>query len=136
MLWGCYVYVPVHTMGPPVGTRVSAELTSHGMDTLARYVGPNITSLHGDVVSAADSDVVLAMTSVTDRYGREQVWRREQVRVPRVAVQSFLQRRFSLSRSLLLGAAFLASSVAAWEAFRGGILGGSLPPGGGGAVPK
>jgi len=136
LLSGCYVYVPVLPVEPPAGTRVVAELTRYGTDTLAPYVGPGVTTLHGAVVRAEDTTVVLSLTSVTDQSGREQAWKGEQVRVPRAAVQNLLERRFSLGRSLLLGATFLGASVAAWEAFSGATSGGSLPSGGGSGVPK
>ena len=129
-LAGCYVYRPLDTVEPQVGTRVSADLTDGGSDTLARYVGPGVTSLRGGVVSTEGAAVTLAVTSVMDRSGQQQFWRGEPVRVPRAAVRDFEQRRLSLGRSVLLGAALLGSSVVAWEAFQGGIHGGRLMPGG------
>ena len=135
LLAGCYIYEPLDTVEPQVGTRVSAELTGYGSDTLARYVGPRVTALRGYVVSAENANVVLSVTSVTDRSGQEQAWQGERVRVPRLAIQDFQQRKFSLGRSLLLGAAFLGVTVAAWDVFKGGVSGGSLGgPGGGGAT--
>ncbi|HEU5260335.1 MAG TPA: hypothetical protein VFU41_02805 [Gemmatimonadales bacterium] len=136
MLSGCHTYLPLGTVEPQVGTRVSAELTGEGSDTLARHLGPGITALRGDVVFAEDADVILSVTSVTDRAGQEKLWKREQVRVPRVAVQSFQRRKFSLGRSLLLSAAVLGGSVAAWEWFQGGITGGGFPSGGDGGRPR
>ena len=136
VLAGCYFYEPLRTVEPQVGTRVSAELTGYGSDSLARYLGPSVTSLRGSLVSAENTNVVLSVTSVTDRYGQEQSWRGEQVRVPRVAIQDFQQRRFSLGRSLLLGALVAGGSVVAWEVFKGGLRGGSLPGPGGGGVPR
>jgi hypothetical protein len=136
VLSGCYIYRPLGTAQPSIGTRVAAELTDRGSDTLTREVGPGITILRGDVVDAADAAVVLSVTSVMDRSGRDQSWKRERVRVPRIAVQNFQRREFSLGRSLLLGAAFLGGSVVAWEAFQGGIRGGGILPGGGGGAPK
>lgn len=136
LLSGCYVYLPLGTVQPQVGTRVAAQLTDRGSDTLARDVGPSVAVLRGDVVTAETAAVILAVTSVTNRVGQEHSWKGEQVRVPRAAVQQFEQRRFSLGRSVLLGTAVLGASVAAWAAFEGGIGGGSLPPGGGGGTPK
>ena len=136
MLCSCYAYLPLSTVEPQAGTRVSAQLTGHGSDILARSVGPGIATLRGAVVSAETSDVVLSVTSVTDHSGQQQFWKGEPVRVPLVAVQDFQQRRFSAGRSLLLGAALLGASMAAWEAFRGGIRGGQVPPGGGGSTPQ
>jgi len=136
VLSGCYIYRPLGTAEPSVRARVAAELTDRGSDTLSRDVGPGITTLRGDVVSAADAEVILSVTSVIDRSGRDQSWKREHVRVPRMAVQDFQRREFSLGRSLLLGAAFLGGSVVAWEAFQGGIIGGGAQRGGGGGAPK
>ena len=135
-LAGCYVYRPIDTVEPRVGTRVAADLTDVGSDTLARYVGPGVTSLRGGVVNTEGAAVTLAVTSVTDRSGQQQFWKGEQVRVPRVAVRDFTQRSFSLGRSVLLGAALLGSSLVAWEAFQGGIHGGRLMPGGVGGGTK
>ncbi len=136
MLSGCYIYRPLGTVEPQAGTRVSVALTDHGADTLARDVGPGITALRGDVVSSERTGVVLAVSSVTDRYGQEQSWRGERVRVPTLAVQRVQARGFSVSRTLLFGAAFLGGSLAVWQAFGNGITGGSLPSGGGGSIPK
>ena len=108
----------------------SADLTDGGSDTLARYVGPGVTSLRGGVVSTEGAAVTLAVTSVMDRSGQQQFWKGEPVRIPRAAVRDFEQRRFSPGRSVLLGAALLGSALAAWEAFQGGIHGGRLMPGG------
>jgi len=136
ILTGCYFYRPVGTLELHPGARVSAELTDVGADTLARDVGPGIAMLRGGVVSADGADVILAVSSVTDRYGREQSWRGERVRLPPLAVQRVQRRAFSLGRTLVFGVAFLGSSVAVWEAFRGGLSGGSLSPGRGGSTPQ
>jgi hypothetical protein len=136
LLAGCYIYEPLDKVEPQVGTRVSADLTWYGSDTLARLVGPRVTALRGYLVSAENTNVVLSVTSVMDRSGQEQSWQGERVRVPRLAIQAFQQKKFSLGRSLLVGAAFLGVSVAAWDVFKGGVSGSALPGPGGGGVPK
>jgi hypothetical protein len=136
VLTGCYVYRPLGTVGPQVGTRVTAELTDYGSDALARSVGPGIVTLRGGVVSAESADITLSVTSVTDRSGQMKSWRGERLRVPRVAVQEYQERKFSPGRSVLLGVALLGSVLAAREAFEGGTRGGTLPRGGGGGVPQ
>jgi hypothetical protein len=135
-LSGCHVYLPLGTAEPRVGTRVSAELTDHGAGTLGAYVGAGVTTLRGAVIGAESADVVLSVCSATHNSGAETFWKGEQVRVPRDAIQRFQERRLSVGRSLLFGAAFLAGSVLAWGAFRGGISGGSGPSRGGGTVPR
>jgi hypothetical protein len=133
---GCYTYLPLGTLEPRIGTQVSAELTGRGSDTLARAVGPGVFTLRGAVVGTDPSAVTLAVTSVANRVGEQQFWRGEPVRLPLGAVQDFQERRFSVGRTLLFGAAFVGSSVAAWVAFRGGRSGGRLPGGAGGGVPQ
>ncbi len=132
---GCYSYVPLDTLEPQVGTQVAAELTGRGSDTLAPAVGPGVTALRGSVLVTDPGVVILAVASVANRSGQQQFWRGEPVRLPPGSVQGFLERRFSPGRSVLLGAAFLGSSVAAWAAFKGGRSGGQLPGGSGGGVP-
>src|SRR3989441_2660276 len=127
LLAGCYFYEPLRTTQPQVGTRVAAELTGYGSDTLARYVGPSVTSVRGYVVSAENTNVVLSVTSVTDRYGQEQSWRGERGRVPHLPVHAFQQRGVLLGRTLVLGAARLGGSVPARDIFKGGLRGGSVP---------
>jgi hypothetical protein len=136
VLAGCYIYEPLRTVEPQVGSRVSAALTDGGSDTLARYVGPRVSALRGYVVSAESTNVMLSVTSVTDRSGQEQSWQGERVQVPRLAIRDFQQRSFSLGRTLLLGVLFVGSSIVAVEVFPQGIRGGSVPPPGGGGVPK
>src|SRR3989442_15700891 len=112
LLAGCYFYEPLRTTQPQVGTRVAAELTGYGSDTLARYVGPSVTSVRGYVVIAENTNVVLSVTSVTDRYGQEQSWRGERGGVPAPAIPDVQQRRVSPGPPLLLGAAPLGGSGA------------------------
>src|SRR2546428_13690333 len=117
LLAGCYFYEPLRTTQPQVGTRVAAELTGYGSDTLARYVGPSVTSVRGYVVSAENTNVVLSVTSVTDRYGQEQSWRGERGRGPRPAVPGFQQRRVSAGRTPALRGALPGGAGAAGGMF-------------------
>jgi hypothetical protein len=136
MLSGCYTYLPVGAVEPAIGAHVAAALTEAGSDTLARSIGPAITTLRGDVISLGEHEITLAVTSVTDRWGQVASWRGERVLVPRPAVRELQQRRLSPGRSVLLAAALLAASVAAWEVFEAGIRGGSVPNPGGGGEPR
>jgi hypothetical protein len=114
LLAGCYIYEPAspRPVVPTVGTRVAAELTGVASDTLARYVGPGVATVRGDVLGASDSGVVLAVRSVVDRSGRDQSWEGEHVRLDWGALLGLEQRHFSVSRSVLLGLALVGSSVA------------------------
>lgn len=136
LLAGCYVYRPASAVAPAVGSRVAAELTGEASDTLARFLGPNVTTLRGDIVGTSDAGVLLAVTSVQDRSGQDRSWKREHVRLDWGAVRGFQRRQFSLSRSVLLGLALVGGSVMSWEAFQGGTRGGGILPGGSGGAPK
>ncbi|HVH68268.1 MAG TPA: hypothetical protein VM716_10405 [Gemmatimonadales bacterium] len=131
-VWGCYVYVPLRAVEAPVGSHVEAELTPYGSDTLARYLGPGVNTLRGDIVTAEGSSFVLSVTSVEDRSGRVTSWSREQVQVPRAVIGTLQRRRFSLGRSLILGAAVVGGSLATWQFVRGGFSVGSQSSGSGG----
>src|SRR2546428_2335767 len=113
LLAGCYFYEPLRTTQPQVGTRVAAELTGYGSDTLARYVGPSVTSVRGYVVSAENTNVVLSVTSVTDRYGQEQSWRGGRADDPRPAVHDLQPREIPLGATLPLPPALPEGAVAA-----------------------
>lgn len=132
VLSGCYVYVPLRVVEAPVGSHVEADLTPYGSDTLARYLGPGVNTLRGDIVTAESSIFVLSVTSVEDRAGRVTSWSREQVLVPRGVIVTLQQRRFSLGRSVILGAALVGGSMATWQFVRGGFSLGSHSSGSGG----
>lgn len=136
VLTGCYVYRPLGTLEPQVGTRVAAELTDYGSDALARSVGPGIVTLRGGVVSAESGDITLSVTSVTDRSGQVKSWKGERLRVSRVVVEDYQERKFAPVRSVLLGAALLGGLLAARKVFEGGTRGSALPRGSGGGVPR
>lgn len=136
LLAGCYVYRPGSDVVPAVGTRVAAQLTGTASDTLTRVVGPGIATVRGDVVAASDSAVILAVTSVIDRSGRDQSWQHEHLRLGRATVLMYQQRRLSVSRSVLLGLALAGGAALSLEAFQGGTRGGGILPGGGNGAPK
>jgi hypothetical protein len=135
-LSGCYVYEPLATPEPRIGSSVSVELTDHGSLALAPSIGPGIEVLRGDVVDRQDTSVTLAVSSVTDHRGEVTSWNGERVRLQRSAVRHFNEKRFSRSRSALVGAAVVAGSILAWDVFEEGIRGGSLSGGSGEPEPQ
>ena len=130
-LTGCYVYQPLGAAEPEVGSRVAAELTEAGTDTLARAVGPQVVELRGSITGVQDQSLILALSSVSDRTGRVTTWAGEQVVVPVLAVRTLAAKRLSAGRTVLLGIACVAGSVILLDAFEGMMAGGS----GGGRTP-
>jgi hypothetical protein len=134
-LLACHSYVPVRPDATTVqGTEVAVRVTDRGRVMLERQVGAGAQRLEGRLVSATDSTLSLALTSV--RYVDNPAtvrWTGETVTIARDVVVDVSERRLSRSRSWLAGgiAALVvaALSTLAIEGFGGG--GGEEPPGNG-----
>jgi hypothetical protein len=119
---GCYASVPISTDVARAGTQINVELTDTGISDVARQVGPRIHLVTGDVVSATDGELVLAVRSVTDLRGIESPWAGEHVTVPRADVATVSERRLSSRRTALFSAGFVAALYLTARAF--GLIGG------------
>ena len=119
---GCYTAISVDTGAVRPGARVYVDLTESGTTDLARYLGPNIREVYGDVSARSDSAIVVSLRSVTDRRAIETLWAGERVPVPRVAIAELRERRLSKQKSWLFGAGFVAGLFLTGRAF--GVLGG------------
>jgi hypothetical protein len=131
-LAGCYKYTPLAGTDPAPGARIAVELSPAGTDTLARFVGPNVTGIEGRVLQAAGSDLLLAVSVVRKRNGEEDFWKGETVSIPRGVILGLRQRRLSTSRTLLFAGAVAAASATVGVAATGGGTGGD---GNGGGPP-
>ena len=119
---GCYSAIRVDSVAVRPGARVYVDLTDSGTTDLARYLGPNVQQVYGDVSASSDSAIVLSLRSVTDRRDIETLWSGERVPVPRTAIATIRERRVSKQKSWLFGAGFVAALVLTGRAF--GVLGG------------
>ena len=126
----CYRMVPLGTSVPPTGITVVADLNNRGSDSLARFIGPGIVNLRGDVLAATDSSMQLAMRLVVDRRGIETFWTKEAVTVKREYVERLQERKLSARRSIIAGVAIAVGLFLITDAVSGfaGVFGG----GGGG----
>jgi hypothetical protein len=130
----CHRYVPV-TGAAPVGARVAVQLTDRGTVELARYVGPGVGALEGEVVAADDSAVTISVSVVRQRNGIENYWAGEQVVVDRDYLASFQERQVSRPRTAAAAGGFALIVGAIAAAFILGNDDGSTvgrTPGGGG----
>ena len=135
-LTGCYAYIPLVQPEPVVGSQIATELTNAGTDTLARAVGPGISSLRGRVLANSDSGLVLSIRAVTARNGEETFWKGEVLQIPKISVSRIEQRQFSLGRSLVLAGGAIGAAVFAWKAFAGGQSSRGVPTGPVGGNPR
>lgn len=110
----CHRYTPVIGAVPP-GARVSAQLTDRGTVEMARFVGPGVGVIEGQVVAADDNVVTLAVSAVRQRNGIENYWAGEQVAVERNLVAKLEERRVSRPRTAAAAAGFtlLLGAIAA-----------------------
>jgi hypothetical protein len=126
---GCYTYRPLSAPIPAPGTRVQADLTDAGSDSLAGRVGPSVQAVDGTVLRADSSGLALAVREVENRRGERSDWQGETLVIPRRFVRNLQERRISVGGTGLLGGAIAAGLVAATQAFGGrGTLEGN--PGG------
>jgi hypothetical protein len=128
---GCYVNRPLETPTPALGTRLHVQLTDVGSDSMARWIGPGVTSIDGRLVDTIHNAYSLSVSQVTMRSGQEQFWKGEQVALPRQTVASVQQHELSKTRSFLLGGMFIlaAASLKVTGAVGGGNSGGGVHTG-------
>jgi hypothetical protein len=129
----CYAYVPLHTMEPRPGTRISADLTDSGSATLGEYLGRDATTVQGRVMGVVDTALEVSVVSVRSRNGQESFWKGEPVSLRRSLIAQLRERRLAKGGTLLVGGAIIAGLVLAVDAVSGGIFGsdkgGPPPPG-------
>lgn len=111
-LCGCYVSAPLATPNPDTGTQLEIRLTEIGSDSLLRYLGPGVTEVDGKLLHSTSRDISVAVQVVSLQNGQEADWSGESVTVPRAAIASLRQRRFSRKRTLLLAGSVLAGGLA------------------------
>jgi hypothetical protein len=134
LLSACHRYVPV--TGPlPEGARVAIDLTDRGTFELARFVGPGVVALEGQLLDMDDSTITVAVTTARQRNGIESYWTRERVGIDRNFVGTIEQRQVSGPRTAMAAAGFTlllsALAVAFAGVFGGGSSGGDATGGGG-----
>jgi len=131
---GCYRYVPLATPQPQSGAYITALLTDSGTAELADYLGPNVASVGGRLVSSSPDELQISVVTVAGRGGAEAFWKGEMVRVPRRLVSGIQERKLSGSRSGLVATLGLAAGVGLLRAF--GVLSAGSGTGGGTTATK
>jgi len=102
---GCYAFRPLLGATPRVGERVRVELTPSGSMELARYLGPNVAVVEGDLSSiASDGTMMVAVDFVHMMNGVRQPWSGEGlVSIPAAYSSGLTQRTFLKSQSIFAG---------------------------------
>jgi hypothetical protein len=121
-LTGCYQYRyagPVESVEPAAGRRVTLRLTDQGTADLVGQLGGGISSIEGEIVGG-DADRLEVSVASTEDYRRITAdWKGERVTVPRHAVASIRERRFSPGATGLAGALLVGGLAGAYALFGG-----------------
>ena len=125
LLAGCYTLVPVATLQPAPGTKLSVLLNDEGRMQTAQQIGPYTMRIDGELVQASESNYVLAVTEVVDIRGAHSKWTGETVPLPKSYVMTTYERRFSTPKTVGLLGAVTAGFVALVASFNLFGFGGS-----------
>lgn len=127
----CHVYVPLPTATAQHGQRVRVMLTDQGTVNVARFVGPRVTIIDGNVAAADDSGVTLGVLQITKADGVEEYWKGEAVTIPKADISTIRLQKLSRTRSAILAGSTLAVAIAVQKAFGGvgALLGTNDKPG-------
>ncbi|HEU4563737.1 MAG TPA: hypothetical protein VFS05_03770 [Gemmatimonadaceae bacterium] len=128
---GCYTYTPVAAPTPAPGTSVQAQLTDQGTRSLGNLLGFGVVEVRGDVANASPDSLTISVQAVRLGNGVENFWQGERVTLDRSLISRVSERTFSLKKTLLTGAGFVAVAIAAGSALGGSSGGGGPAPGGG-----
>ena len=123
----CYNQVPVSEAPAPVGEKVTALLTPYGSVQMVSKLGPNVHEVNGRLVAIDATTVTIGLETTVGLDGTQQQWSGDQVAFPRGVFNEFTTPKFSMVRTVWLGAATVAGLVL----LRGAIGGTSLIGGGG-----
>ena len=130
---GCYYYSPL-TRRPEPEMNLSVTLTDSGTDRLWRYLGPDVGTLRGRLLSADDTAYALSVYAVDLRHGTTLGWKGERVAVKRDLVAGLSERRFSAGRTALASTLSVAGFWLTLQAFK--VIGGGSTSSGGGGKPR
>jgi hypothetical protein len=110
-LMGCYTYTYT-PVTPAPGSQLSLALNDMGRANLVDHIGPEVASVEGELVSAADSQYVLRVNRTIGFRGQESRWSGEQVSVRYGYVGMVRERSFSPQKTAVAVGALTAGVVA------------------------
>ena len=104
LLAGCYTMQPAKGPVPDVGARMALDVNDAGRVALGGSMGPEISQIEGQLLGKEAGDYVVAVSGIKLLRGGEQSWSGEKVHIKSEYVSSVYERRFSMGRTLALGA--------------------------------
>jgi hypothetical protein len=104
LLAGCYTMQPARGTVSDVGTRMALDVNDAGRVALGGSMGPEISQIEGQLLGKEAGDYVVKVSAIKLLRGGEQSWSGEKVHIKSEYVSSVYERRFSMGRTLALGA--------------------------------
>jgi len=104
LLSGCYTMQPARGTVPDVGTHMALDVNDAGRVALGGSMGPEISQIEGQLLGKDAEEYLVAVSGIKLLRGGEQSWSGEKVRIKSEYVASVYRRRFSVGRTLALGA--------------------------------
>lgn len=101
---GCYTLKPALGTTPEVGSLVAFDVNDAGRVALGGTMGPEIAQIEGRLLERDNGEYLLAVSNIRLLRGGEQVWGGEQVRLKQEYLGTTYQKKFSMGRSIALGA--------------------------------
>jgi hypothetical protein len=131
----CFTYRPLAEADPAAGHSVRADLSADGTEQLTRLLGPRVTQLDAKIASVQPDTIHLLVRVARTSEGLESYFKDDPVSLPRTAITSIMERRFSAGPTAAVGGLLVAGAIGAASALSGGD-GNATPPGGGPAQPE
>jgi hypothetical protein len=103
-LAGCYTLQPARNPTPEVGSLVAFDVNDQGRVALGGSIGPEIGQIEGRLLDKDSASYLLSISAVRLLRGGEQPWNGEQVRVRTEHLSRSYEKRFSLGRTIAMGA--------------------------------
>ncbi len=89
---------------PQAGTVVGFDINDAGRTGLENTMGPDLSRVEGQLIEKDSAGYLLAVSNVKLRNGGAQVWSGERVRIRSDYFYNMYERKFSLGRTVALGA--------------------------------
>ena len=101
---GCYTLQPVVGHPLAVGNTISLSINDAGRVALSPMMGPNITNIEGRLIEKDSAAYVLAVSQIQTFRDGTQVWSGERTRINNEFVNVANEKRFSRSKTAIVGA--------------------------------
>jgi len=102
---GCYTLQPVTRQTLPVGMTISLNVNDAARAALSAQMGPNISEIQGRLIQEDAAGFMLAVSEVRTFRDGTQVWSGEHVLIKKEFVNQASERKFSRSKTVIVGVA-------------------------------